>query len=418
VKTASPANASRAPSGNASARVEPLECSAVLTHHWLVRRRGGERVLEALCTLLPNSPVYTLVFDPDGFEDAGQPEQCHSEGAQRPRNLASAGEDALPGAPPSQAWGTDSGPVRTSFLQRIPGAKRHYPKLLPLMPLAARRMKLPPVDLVVCSDAAVAKAMTPDPRSKVVCYCHSPARYVWDLAETYRETLPAVLRPLWPGVVRRVRAADRQAAQRVDQFVANSQHVAQRIHRHYGRDSVVVHPPVDLPPAPATGSREDFYLCVGQHVHYKRLDLAVEACRQLERRLLVIGEGPVVRRYEKCGYANIEFLGWQPAGAVRDYYRRARALLFPGEEDFGIVPVEAMAHGCPVVAFGVGGATESVVDGQTGVWFGEQTVECLVAAIERAEAMVFDPRAMHAAMQRFSHARFLREMRGVLVSGL
>ena len=424
VKAVSSPNADATLASDALAGIEPLECSAVLTHHWLVRRRGGERVLEALCELLPNSPVHTLVYDPDGFEDV---EPRHSEGAQRPRNLAdtragsASGTGASPfpvGAPPFQGWGTDSRPVRTSFLQHIPGAKRHYPKLLPLMPMAARRMKLPPVDLVLCSDAAIAKAMTPDPRSKVVCYCHSPARYVWDLADTYRETLPAVLRPFWPGVARRVREADRRAAQRVDQFVANSQHVAERIRRHYGRDSVVVHPPVDLPRAVATGPRENFYLCVGQHVHYKRLDLAVEACRKLKRRLLVIGEGPDVRRYEKLRDPHIDFLGWQPARAVHDYYRRARALLFPGEEDFGIVPVEAMAHGCPVIAYGVGGATESVIDGQTGVWFNEQTVDCLAAAIERADAITFDPITMHAHTQRFSHARFLREMRAVLVSVL
>ena len=424
VKAALSPNANTTAASDALARVQPLGCSAVLTHHWLVRRRGGERVLEALCELLPDSPVYTLVYDPDGFEDV---EPCHPEGAQRPRDLADAragppsGTDAprFPaGAPPFQGWGTESRPVRTSFLQHIPGAKRHYPKLLPLMPLAARRMKLPPVDLVVCSDAAVAKAMAPDPRSKVVCYCHSPARYVWDLADTYRETLPAFLRPFWPVVARRIREADRQAAQRVDQFVANSQHVAERIRRHYERDSAVVHPPVDLPPAPATGPREDFYLCVGQHVHYKRLDLAVDACRKLKRRLLVVGEGPDVRRYEKLRDRNIEFLGWQAGPAVCDYYRRARALLFPGEEDFGIVPVEAMAHGCPVIAYGVGGATESVADGQTGVWFEEQTVDCLVAAIERADAITFDPIPMHAHTQQFSHVRFLREMREVLLSAL
>jgi glycosyltransferase involved in cell wall biosynthesis len=392
VKAVSSLNADARPAGDALVGVEPLECSAVLTHHWLVRRRGGERVLEALCELLPNSPVYTLVYDPEGFQDAG--------------------------APPFQGWGTDSTPVRTSFLQHIPGAKRHYPKLLPLMPLAARRMRLPAVDLVVCSDAAVAKAMTPDRRSKVVCYCHSPARYVWDLADTYRETLPAPLRLFWPAVARRVREADRRATQRVDQFVANSHHVAKRIKRHYGRDSVVVHPPVHLPPAPATRPREDFYLCVGQHVRYKRLDLAVEACQKLRRKLVVIGEGPDVRRYEKLGDPNIEFLGWLAAPAVHDYYRRARALLFPGEEDFGIVPVEAMAHGCPVIAYGVGGATESVVDGQTGVWFEEQTLDCLASAIKRADATTFNSTTMHAHAQQFSHARFLREIREVLQSVL
>ena len=384
-------NAAAAASGRQElSAVEPLGCSAVLTHHWLVRRRGGEKVLEALCELLPDSPIYTLVHDPAG---------------------------AGPGWPE----------VHTSFLQRIPGGRRHYAKLLPLMPLAARRMRLPPVDLVVCSDAAIAKAMRPDPRSKVVCYCHSPMRYVWDLAETYRASVPWLLRPFWKRTAARLRAADRHAAERVDLFVANSRHVADRIRRHYGRDSVVVHPPVDLPASPATGTREDFCLCVGHHVPYKRLDLAVAACRCLKRKLIVIGNGPDVARLrgrypnperERGAGAAVEFLGYQPDDVVHDHYRRAKALLFPGEEDFGIVPVEAMAYGCPVIAYGVGGASETVADGKTGVLFEEQTVESLAAAIERAEAISFDPAAMHAHTQRFSRARFLREMRELLLDVL
>ncbi len=361
--------------------VEPLHCSAVLTHHWLVRRRGGEKVLEALCELLPDSPIYTLVHDPEGA-------------------------------------GADWPEVRTSFLQRIPGGRRHYAKLLPLMPLAARRLRLPPVDLVVCSDAAIAKAMRPDPRSKVVCYCHSPMRYVWDLAETYRASVPWLLRPFWKRTAARLRAADRQAAERVDLFVANSRHVGDRIRRHYGRDSVVVHPPVDLPPAPATGTREDFYLCVGHHVPYKRLDLAVAACRRLKRKLVVIGNGPVVARLRGTQDQSVSFLGYQPDDVLRDHYRRAKALLFPGEEDFGIVPVEAIAHGCPVIAYGVGGASETVADGQTGVLFEQQTVESLAAAMERADSLTFESGAMHVHTQRFSRARFLREMRGLLLAVL
>lgn len=357
----------------------PLNCTAVLTHHWLVKRRGGERVLEALCELLPGSPIYTLVYDRGGAGE-GWPE------------------------------------VHTSLLQRIPGARRHYPKLLPLMPLAARRVKLPPVDLVMCSDAALAKAMTPAPRSKVVCYCHSPMRYAFDaaVAGEYRKQFGMPARAAWDVVTAMVRRADLKAAGRVDQFVANSHHVAERIQRYYGRDSIVVHPPVDLPPAPATGAREDFYLCVGQHVPYKRLDLAIEACRKLGRKLVVIGEGPDVDRYQKTRPPHVDWLGWLAGDAVLKHYHRARALLFPGEEDFGIVPVEAMAHGCPVIAYGVGGATESVVDGRTGVWFAEQTVDSVVDAIERFETLTFNSAAMHAHCQRFSRARFLREMHGVL----
>jgi len=358
--------------------MQPLSCSAVATHHWLVRVRGGEKVLQALLELLPGAPLYTLIHDPAG---------------------------AGPGWPA----------IHTSLLQRCPGARRHYPLLLPLMPWAARRMKLPAADLVMCSDAAVAKAMTPDSRSTVVCYCHAPMRYVWDLEDTYRATLPAPLRPLWPPLAARLRRADRAAAARVDVFVANSQHVANRIRRHYGRESVVVHPPVDLPPEPSIGRRrEESYLCVGHHVSYKRLDLAVEACRRLGRRLVVIGDGPDVLRLRTPENAHARFLGWQPDAVVHDHYRRAAGLIFAGEEDFGIVPVEAMAHGCPVIAYAVGGARETVLPGRTGVWFESQSVDSLCDALERCGRTVFDPRVMHAAMQRFGKRRFLEQMHEVL----
>lgn len=364
--------------------IEPLRCSAVLTHHWLVRVRGGEKVLEAIGELLPGCPVYTLVCDQDGM--AGSP-------------LADR-------------------PIHTSPLQWLPGATRHYPKLLPLLPWAARCVRLPPADLVVCSDAAIAKAMRPDPRSKVVCYCHSPMRYVWDLADEYRRDVPRALRPLWGPLCERVRRADRAAAQRVDVFVANSRHVAERIRRHYGREAVVVHPPVEVPAAPAAGPRDDYYLCVGYHTAYKRLDLAVAACERLGRRLVVIGDGPDVTRLRAARPQGVEWLGWQAAEGINEHYRRAAALLFPGEEDFGIVPVEAIAHGCPVVAYGVGGATETVVPEQTGVWFESPTVDALVAAMQRCEALRFDPVRMHQHAQQFTRERFLRQMRGVLAATL
>ncbi|MFH1747091.1 MAG: glycosyltransferase [Planctomycetota bacterium] len=374
--------------------IKPLQCSAVLTHHWLVRPRGGEKVLEALCELLPDCPLYTLVHDPAGFNELDN--------------------EAL------RWWGQNSARIVTSFLQKIPGGRRHYPKLLPLMPMAARRMKLPPADLVVCSDAAIAKAMTPHAHSKVVCYCHSPVRYAWEpeIAREYRATLPLPLRPLWGITTARIRRADYRAAQRVDQFVANSRHVAERIRRHYGRESVVVHPPVEIPTEPTSEPRGDYYLCVGYHVPYKRLDLAIAACAKLGRRLVVIGEGPDVARLRSVAGPLVEWCGWQQAEAISAHYRRARALLFPGEEDFGIVPVEAMAHGCPVVAYAVGGATETVTDRRTGVLFKEQIPAALAAAMEQVESLTFDPAAMHADMQKFSRARFLGQMRDVLVAAL
>lgn len=356
-----------------------LNCSAALTHHWLVRPRGGEKVLAALQQLVPPSPLYTLIYDPAGF---------------------------APGT-----WTN----VYTSPLQRIPGARRHYPKLLPLHPWAFRAVKLPEVDLVLCSDAALAKAMTPHPHSQVVCYCHSPMRYVWEteICDEYRRSLPRLARPLFNHTIRRLARADAHAAKRVDQFVANSQHVAERIRRHYNRDAVVIHPPVDLPSQPTEQPREDFFLCVGYHVPYKRLDLAVNACRTLKRKLIVIGEGPAIPPLRQANDPYVHFLGWQPTNVIHDHYRRASALLFPGEEDFGIVPVEAIAHGCPVIALGVGGATETVTPNHTGIWFEPPTVDALIDAIQRCRRQEFDPAQMHADAQRFSTTRFLHEMRNL-----
>ncbi len=378
----------RTATGTPGPCIEPLRCPAVLVHHWLVRRRGGERVLEALRTLLPAAPVYTLLCDPDGLR--------------------------ADGFSPQQPWPR----IHTSWLDALPAARRHYPRLLPLMPFAAASMRLPAVDLVVCSDAAIAKAMRAHPASRVVCYCHSPMRYVWDLRETYARELPAPLRPAWRALTAWLRRVDRSAATRVARFVANSRHVARRIERHYGRRADVVHPPVDLPTEPYVGPRTDAYLCVGHHVGYKRLDLAVEACVKLGRRLIVVGDGPDVRRLRPQHPPGVEFVGWRRSDELPHFYRSARALLFAGEEDFGIVPVEAQGHGCPVIAFGVGGATETVLDGTTGVLFAPQTVDALIAAIRRFESLRFDPRVAHRHARRFSRSRFLSRMRALLLETL
>lgn len=354
--------------------------SVVLTHHWLVRRRGGEKVLESLAALFPQCPIYTLV--------------CRRAG--------------LPESPLLRH------PIHTSPLQWLPGAGRHYPKLLPLMPWAARAVRLPPVDLVLCSDAGLAKAMRAAPQSRVVCYCHSPMRYAWDLSDDYQRAVPALLRPAWPHLCRWLRGVDRQAAQRVDLFIANSRHVAQRIQRNYGKSAVVIHPPVEVPPEPWTAPREDFLLCVGHHVPYKRLDLAVAAARLTGRKLVVIGDGPDLAGIDRATAPHVEVLGWQPDDVVRNHLRRAAALLFPGEEDFGMVPVEAMAYGCPVIAYGVGGACETVVNNRTGILFTEQSAECLAEALQFLAWTHFDPVELHTHALRFNEARFHTQMLAVL----
>lgn len=361
------------------------EPRVVLTHHWLVRRRGGERVLEALRDLFPGAPVYTLV---------------ESRAYTRQH-------------PPGPAWG----PVGSSWLAKVPGAPRIYPYLLPLMPSAAASLRLPECDLVVCSDAGLAKAIPPPVGARMLCYCHSPMRYVWEpeIERAYVRRLPAPLRPLWPALARKVRQADLRAANHVDRFVANSAHVARRIRLAYGRDADVVHPPVELPPTPHAGPRADFYLCVGHHVPYKRLDLAVDATRALSRPLVVIGEGPDVRllQADRHRTAHVRWLQRVSDAVLHSYYEQARGLLFPGEEDFGIVPVEAMSRGCPVIAYRVGGALETV-SAVGGVFFEEQTPESLADAILASERRDYDRVRMHADMQRFHPDRFKAEMRRII----
>jgi glycosyltransferase involved in cell wall biosynthesis len=356
-----------------------------LTHHWLIRRRGGEKVFEALADLVPGAPIYTLVHAPDW-------------------------------AAPARSDAVDSREIHHSPLQLIPGSIKHYPKLLPLMPLAARLTRLPTADLVLCSDASLAKAMIPAPSSRVVCYCHSPMRYVWerDTTEQYLSVLPRIVRPLWRLLAAYLRRVDRRAAARVDEFVANSTAVAERIQRCYGRPSAVIYPPIDLPAEPCVGDREDFYLCLGHHVTYKRLDVAVEACRRTGTPLVVIGDGPDVARLERDAGPTVRFLGYQPDSVVHDHYRRARALLFPGEEDFGIVPVEAIARGCPVIAYARGGALETVTPGVTGWLFDAQTPESLARVMLATADIALDPVRMFEEVQRFSRDRFDREMRQVL----
>lgn len=366
-----------------------------------MRPRGGEKVLAAFCEVFPEAPIYTLVYD-----------------RRSAISQASSG-----GAETWEPWAAAGRPVRTSVLQWIPGATRHYPKLLPLMPLAYRAMKLPPARLVLCSDAALAKAMTAHSSSKLVCYCHSPMRYVWEeqISEQYRATLPRVLRGAWPALVRRLQDADRVAAKRVDLFIANSAHVSRRIEIAYQRNSMVIHPPVDVPTAPPRrappGSPgERFYLCVGYHTAYKRLDLAVEACQRLRRNLVVVGDGPEADRLKNFAPQSVRFLGWQSNERIAEFYSRATALLFPGEEDFGIVPVESIGHGCPVIAYGVGGAAESVVAGRSGMFFEQPRVESLIAAIEAVERIEFDPQAMHADAMKFARPRFVDAIRSALAN--
>lgn len=389
-----------------SADAQPTGRRVALVHHWLVRRRGGERVLDSLAHLLPGADLFTLVHD--------------SKRCPAPEGVAG---------------------VTTSAMQHLPFASRGFRALLPLLPRFYAAMDLSGHDLVVSSDAALAKTVRVPDGAKHLCYCYSPPRWAWDLEQTYLEQrVPAPARPAARRLLENVRKVDRKAADRVTRFVAISRHVAQRIERCYERESEIVHPPVDTafftpgddastaanrdagkeiaPVASFPDGSPRPYLLLGEAVAYKRFDLAVDACRDLGRPLVVAGSGPMFAALRRRAGPQTHFVPDPDDEQVRELYRGCRALLFPGEEDFGLVPVEAMACGRPVIALGVGGATETVVDGETGCLYTEQTAEALAEAVKRFES-VERTLASDACIERagtFATDRFEREMAAQLAA--
>ncbi|MEJ0022953.1 MAG: glycosyltransferase [Alphaproteobacteria bacterium] len=353
-----------------------------IIHYWLFHMRGGEKVLEALCELFPQADIFTHVYDP---ANVSQTITSHR--------------------------------VQTTFIQRLPFARRLYKKYLSLMPMALEEIDLRGYDLVISSESGPAKGVIPPPDAYHLCYCHSPMRYVWDQYHVYRESAGALSRASMPLLIHPLRVWDVTSAARVDQFVANSNSIKERIKKYWRRPAMVVPPPVEIERFRLSKEVGDFYLYVGEAVPYKRLDLAIEACNTLGRRLVVIGGGPDMRRMRALAGPTIEFLGHAPPHILRDYYAHCRALLFPGEEDFGIVPVEAMASGRPVLAFGRGGALDTVVDGETGMLFHEQSVEALSRAIEDFEAVgdrAFDPARLRAHASQFSRHAFKNRIAAIV----
>ncbi|WP_404933487.1 glycosyltransferase [Nitratireductor sp. L15S-10] len=352
-----------------------------IVHYWLVSMRGGEKVVEALCDMYPEADIFTLVYD----------ERRVSEKIRRHR-------------------------VIPSFLQKIPGARRHYQSLLPLMPFALESLDVSGYDLIISSESGPAKGITPGPQATHVCYCHSPMRYVWDHYHFYRANAGLPTRLLMPWIAPALRAWDVTTAARVDAFVANSRHVADRIGKYYRRRAIVLNPPVNVDEfAPAT-ELGDYYLVAGQLVGYKRVDLAVRAFTRMDRKLVVIGEGPEMAALKRLAGPNVSFLGRAPFAQLKDMLARCRALVFPGTEDFGIVPVEAMASGRPVIAHASGGVLDSIVPDQTGLLFNEQSEAGLIEAVHRFEAMEgrFRPEDIRRHAQQFSDAHFKQRMQQII----
>lgn len=345
-----------------------------VVHDWLPEVGGAERVLGEILQLLPHAHLYSLVdFIPES-------ERAFLRGRR----------------------------VRTSFLQRLPGARRFYRSYLPLMPVAVEHFDLAAYDLVLSSSYAVAKGVITGPDQLHLCYCHSPPRYAWDLQELYlrqSQRSTGLKGFLARALLHYIRMWDCRTPNGVDAFAANSRFIQRRIWKVYRRRSRLIYPPVQMGEegGAAPEASRTHYLSLGRLVPYKRVDLLVETFRRHPRReLRVIGDGPERARLEKNLPPNVRFLGRQPQRMVLEALRTAKALLFPAEEDFGLVPVEAQAAGTPVIAYARGGGSESVVDGVTGVLFHEQTESALSEAMERAEGLVFDPKLLRENARRFS----------------
>lgn len=354
-----------------------------IVHDWLVTYGGAERVLEVMLEEFPEADLFSLY-------------------------------DFIP---PEKRGFIKNKPVTTSFLQQMPLAKKKYRLYLPLMPLAVEQFDLSKYDLVISSSYAVAKGVITGPDQVHICMCYSPIRYAWDLTHQYlRESnLVTGLRG-WIAryILHRIRIWDCRTANGVDEFIAISGYIARRIKKAYGRLSTVIYPPVDVDAFELHTQKEDFYLTASRMVPYKKIDLIVEAFSRMPgKKLVVIGDGPDFGQIQAKAGANVSLLGYQPFDVLKDYMQRARAFVFAAEEDFGIVPVEAQACGTPVIAYGKGGALETVVESKTGVFFRRQRCDDIIEAVRDFERVIdtFDPEIIRQNALRFSIERFRREFK-------
>ena len=349
-----------------------------LVHDWLTGMRGGEKCLEVMCELFPDAPIYTLV---------------HVKGAMSPL--------------------IESKTIHTSFLQRFPFVEQKYRMYLPLFPFAIEAFDFSDYDLLLSTSHCVAKGAKPRGDALHLCYCFTPMRYVYEMYDEYfgKGQAGMATRMAMKIVAPLLRVWDKKTADRVHHFVAISEHVRQRIRRHYGRDAEVIFPPVDTAKFQASRRDAGYYLVVSALVPYKKVDLAVKAFNKTGKRLIIVGKGPDEEKLRQLAKPNVEFVGWKSDDELALLYAGCTALVFPGEEDFGIVPLEAMASGKAVIAYGKGGALETVQDGLSGVFFYEQTVEALEIAVSKAEQMQFDVENVRKRALQFSRSIYKDAMK-------
>jgi glycosyltransferase involved in cell wall biosynthesis len=368
-----------------------------IVHHWFISRAGGERVFDTIASIFPAADVFTLFLDKKKF-----PPALHKH------------------------------KITTSFLDKIPAAQKIHRHFLPFYPLAVEMLDLSGYDLVISSDSGPMKGVLTDPHSTHICYCHSPMRYLWDGYSSYHRSMSPLAQTIFGITSHYVRNWDYSAAQRVDHFIANSHYVSGRIRKYYRRDSTVIHPPIDTSRGYLAGDHENYYLAVGRLVGYKRTDILINACRQLGRKLVIVGDGPERKRLEKTSPKNIEFVGELDDAALRRAYAHCRALLFAADEDFGMVPLEAQSYGRPVIAFAKGGSLETVRgtyapitqhnaaagNAVTGVFFREQTADSLAEAISSFEASeeLFLPHQIQSYARKFDTSLFIARLKEYIIS--
>lgn len=352
-----------------------------LVHEWFNTWAGSEKVLEVMLSLFPDATIFSLI-------------------------------DVLPD---ENRAVIKKGRVKTTFLQKIPFIRHFYRDMLPLMPLAVEQLDVSGFDLIISNSHAVAKGVITGPDQLHICYCYSPMRYAWDLQEQYlRES--GIERGIRSALARyflhKIRIWDQQSAQHVDHFIACSRYISRRIWKAYRREADVIYPNVATDQFVIGDTKEDFYFASSRMVPYKKMHLIVEAFAKMpDRKLIMIGDGPQFKRIRKLATPNVTLLGYQPFPVLLSHLQRARAFIFVAEEDFGIAPLEAQACGTPVLAFGQGGATETIIAGKTGLHFHEQTADAIVDVVKEFEALEteFDPQVLRANALRFSTEKFKAE---------
>lgn len=353
-----------------------------LVHDFLTRLGGAERVLKELAELFPKAPVYTLLCD--------EPKV----GAIFPKEK-----------------------IITSSLQRLPAfVRKNHKYLIPLMPRAVEQWDFSKFDLVISSSSAFVHGILTSEKTRHLCYFHSPMRYAWDWTHEYikEQRLDPLRRTAIAHILKKIRMWDQTAADRPDSAIANSLHVHRRIRKYYRRDSTIIYPPVDISRFKISKTAEDYFLIISTLTPYKRIDLAVELFNKIQRRLIIIGDGPQREYLQNLAGDTIDFLGYKDDATTAEYLKNCRALIFPGEEDFGITPIEAMACGKPVLAYGEGGVKESVIAGVTGEFFAESTVASMEDGLARLMKGEYSPTACRRQSQKFSKEIFVEKIKGAV----